>query len=487
MLSRPESGEMVPRLVTIEMRLDPGLEVEVLDPQFQLARMPCWVRFASVDEARKLEDPLPRLDASLRFAQPDRRWYRLDEPGRTIVQLVDDLGRILDQTEVEVAEGYMRTELTVERIQAFETLSIDLRSPEGLPLEGASIGLPQDPSTWKNSRWTGEFRWTGERYVAPVASLAEVPRPMGRNLELRIAHDEFGSLRLELAPEDRELSVQFQHPAALTVHLADEELRSTGADIELRPVDSDIDVLSSVYFAGQRIGRLHNSLEEPVRFAPLTPGTYSIVATKYTMGGASALTHAEVTLGAGEELEIDLQILKGSDLEVHVPLLTPGSKLTLASVDRSNEVKRAEVPIDRRVTFEQLLPGQYQLEASIESEAILVTVPSSPIEVDLHMPNAFRVGELDEGDPMREAGFLPGDNVTAIGDFELVWLGDGSAVDPERIKELNNATSVTVLRNGQRIHLDLGESLMTLGERARMSIDGPRKGYPWIGVYIEPE
>lgn len=475
--------EAQPGLVRIAMGMDPGLVVEVLDPLDQLQRMPCNVRVVPAEDARRLEEPLSGLHASWRFEAADRRWYDLRETGEYIVRLVDDLGRALDESRVEVLEGYSRATLTVPQLGPFETLTVDLRSPEGVPLEGAKLGRLQDPLETVRG-WSGEFRWSGDRYVAPLASPEEAPWPGGRDLELKVEHPELGAHWLQVGPDDRELSFRFERPAELTVGLVDEALQSRQVDIDLKPLDEQLGLLGLVYFAG--LGNRRDSHTE-VRFAPLAPGRYLIVARKQRRGGDAVLAQVEVDLAPGAAQSVDLGVSTGSDLEVHVPHLTPGSSLKLKYLDGAGGYHWQEVPDDRHATFTDLQPGEYELSAAVPSEALTISVPSSPIVAELHMPNGFQIPALDDEDPLRAAGLLPGDVIVAVGGFELALVVGGDRVDPEVLEELEQATSVTVRREGRHVDLDLGESLMALSFRAQATLDGPREGYPWEQVHLPPE
>lgn len=475
--------EAQPGRVRIALGFDPGLEVEVLDPFDQLQRMPCNVRVVPAEDALRLEEPLSRVHGSWRFDAADRRWYDLRATGEYIVRLVDDLGRTMDEARVEVLEGYSRTTLTVAQLEPFESLSVDLRSPEGAPLEGAELGRLQD-SEGLARRWSGEFRWTDERYVAPLASPQEAPWPKGRGLELKVEHPELGAHWLPVGPDDRELSFRFERPAELTVGLLDEELQSPRVDVDLKPLDEQLGLLGRVYFGG--LGNRRDSHTE-VRFAPLAPGRYLVIARKQRRGGDAVLAQAEVELAPGAVQSIELGASAGSDLEVHVPHLSPGASLRLEFLEGAGGFQWQEVPEDRHVTFTELQPGEYELSAAVPSEALTITVPSSPIVAELHMPNGFRIPALDDEDPLRAAGLLPGDLILAVGGFELDLLVGGAPVDPELIKDLEQATTVTVRRDGQRLDVDLGENLMTLSFRAQATLDGPREGYPWEQVYLAPE
>ncbi|MHC4376438.1 MAG: hypothetical protein ACYS26_07565 [Planctomycetota bacterium] len=477
------SEEAQPGLARIALGFDPGLEVEVLDPLDQLQHMPCTVRVVPAEDARRLEEPLSGSHASRRFDAADRRWYPLQDTGEYIVRLVDDLGRTMDEARVEVLEGYSRAALTVAQLGSFESLSVDLRSPEGLPLEGAELTRLQDPKGLAR-RWSGEFRWSGERYVAPLASPEEAPWPKGRDLEFKVEHPELGARWLEVGPGDRELSLRFERPAELTVVLLDEVLQSTRVDIDLKPLDKQVGLLGGVYFDG--LGNRRDAHTE-VRFAPLTPGRYLVVARKQRRGGDAVLAQAEVVLASGAAQSIDLGVSTGSDLEVHVPNLTPGSSLKLKYLDDASGYHWQEVPDDRHVTFTDLQPGEYELWAAVPSEALTISVPSSPIVAELHMPNGFQIPTLADDDPLRAVGLLSGDVIIAVGGFDLGLVVGGDRVDPEVLEELEQATSVTVRREGRRVDLDLGENLMALSFRAQATLDGPREGYPWEQVYLPPE
>lgn len=161
-----------------------------------------------------------------------------------------------------------------------------------------------------------------------------------------------------------------------------------------------------------------------------------------------------------------------------------GVTLSLRPLDGSGGNQWREVPSGQRVSFTGLQPGEYELSAAIPAEALTITVPSLPIVAELHMPNGFLIGALDDDDPLRVAGLLPGDVIIAVGGFELSLLVGGAPADPEVFEGLEQATSVTVRREGTRVDVDLGENLMSLSFRAQASLDGPREGYPWEQVYL---
>jgi len=273
---------------------------------------------------------------------------------------------------------------------------------------------------------------------------------------LRITSQKYGTKEVEYAAASTSaLTVQFDDPASLTVTVAG--YRGSGLEnkirIDVKPTPRENEPRRYTSYYGRNRGGL--DAEGVQKFGPLAPGEYDI--TLSIQQDRSRYLPAETVttvLKAGDNSET-LSLPKLYNLTVIVDAGQEGASFRLNSRDSSrgwygSSHKKAT---DGRVVFENLVPGDYTLQAwGSVSGQMYVTIPAqTTVRFEPVVFNAQKVRVRDESGTFVKAGLREGDLVVGIDGEEFLNERQMGALFT-LAREKKNVT-LTVVRGGRRLQV----------------------------------
>ena len=352
----------------------------------------------------------------------EHRFFDL-APGRYVV----GAGRARNEWEqiqvIEVTDHLVEVVCELPELDPSSVLLVTVAGPNGERPTTATFHLVYRSETkGKNSDRLQSVQRSDGRFEVrwPQGFLDWAADPgAGAESWLEVKHREWGETRAAILPNQRELSVQFQPPAFLTVTVHG----YVGSGLE-RMLSAQLTAVSTDERESLSTPRASGSEQVDengrVSLGPVRPADYNLIL-RSSGGrgwfGASQVSSTLVRLGPGENATtVALPTLHS--LRVRLP----GSARSWATLSREGNHQSFSEVTDGVAVFENLAAGTYRLDSWTDGEARFMTieVPAAGVVDFVADPiDAFRVSIDDESGYLATAGLQQGDLLVAIGGVEL--------------------------------------------------------------------
>jgi|GEM_PF-6831034 len=426
------------------------------------------------------------------LAATDPRAWRADRfafydlaPGRYALGVGPHWGELVASQAVEVMSGVVEVELVADAAADADLVTVRAFDPDG---RRVFLDRLEYRIEYENGSRSGGMRLVRREFEA--STYAFDPGVMDderviETLQLTARDEVYGAKVFDLAPDQRDLLVQFDPPVSILVEVAG--LAGSGLAGRLRTSvtrmedQGDGPVVVGGYWNGMNNARLVPGSGE-VRHGGLAPGRYRVALTVGQQWDQREVATREVDATAGEvRVRFDAPVLH--TLRVVAAGLGEDARLYLSPIEGEDDALvrmgrrgfggggySAEVDARGQAVFDDLVAGEYRLSSNRARNTLDVTVPSSDVLFEARVHDAVRISISDVEGHLYLCGLRSNDLVVAAAG---VTPGDGQALREaiDNAYQASAALSLTVLRDGQEMAIALEpfdrEAGVPWGGRAR--------------------